>query len=107
MELMDLLDTFFCFWHLSRKSTVLGGQLESRVVAIRDVERAASKCFMLALHVGKFCHRKEFGPVVLLFAAVYTEVVFQSLVLPLSLSIDLWVKRSTQLTLYFHAVAYL
>ena len=62
---------------------------------------------MLALHVGKLRHRKEFGPVVLLLAAVYTEVVFQRLVLLLRLSISLWVERSTQSTLHLHAVAYL
>ena len=92
---MYLLDAFFCFRHLLCKSTVLGSQLESRVVAIRGVERAASECFMLALHVDKLHYRKEFGPVVLLLAAVYTEVVFQRLVLPLRLSIGLWVERST------------
>ena len=91
---MDLLDAFFCFRHLLCRSTVLGGQLESRVVTIRGVERAAAQCLMLALHVGKLCHWQEFCPVVLLLAAVDSEVMFQCLVLSFCLPVSLGVERS-------------
>ena len=92
---MDLLDTFFLFRHLHRRSTVLSGQLESRVVAIRGIERTAAKCLVLALHVGKFRHWQKLCPVVLLLAAVYTKVLFQCLVLLLRLPIGLGVECST------------
>ena len=92
---MDLLDAFFRFRHLFYRSTVLGGQLKSRVVAIRGVERAAAQCLMLALHVGKFHYWQKLCPIILLLAAVYTKVVFQRLILPFRLPIDLGVERST------------
>ena len=42
--------------------------------------------------VHKFFQGKEFGPVILLLVAEGSEVLFQSVVLPLSLAIGLWVE---------------
>ena len=62
---------------------------------------------MLTFLVGNLRHEKQFRPAVLLFAAVYTKVMLQSLVLPLCLAISLGMEHGTQSQLHFRQIKYL
>ena len=104
---MNLLDAFFRFRHLPFRRTVLGAQFYLSIVAVHSHEWANSERLVLTLLVGKFRHKKQLRPVILLFATVYTKIMLQSLVLPLCLAIGLGMERGTQSPLYFCQVTYL
>ena len=72
-----------------RSELILGMNVEVRVITFVSEEWGDSGGSVRSIVVCKFSHRKEFGPVVLLVVAEYTDVLFECLIDSFGLSVAL------------------